>query len=197
MKRLLFFLLLFTGTAHAQFIVPPGVSHDDFGTMAYEDKDDYLDLRTPVDPVFFIPNQPGAAWTDFEFKGSANNFTSHAVPGTFYWFHSPNPQHAAQYRPASPFVYFTITGGPSQGRGWLAQDTTGTASIFDIVTAINPSAYVTGWLVIVQGLGLTRADFTHWAWTYCLMDGLGHERIGTDPVWRITFPVGYLAVPDP
>ena len=188
MRWLLSLILLCAGTVRAQFITPPGgVTHEELGSMAYEDKDHYLDLREAVDPVFWIPNHPAAPWTDFELKGSTNNFAS-----MHYFYHSPDPAKAhvtAQLWDVRPLVLFTDSQAPDR-RVWIPQ--TGTDAIHDLL-ADTANSYVGGWLVYVRGLGLTRAELEGWVWSYVLMDGADTED---DPagrsIWRLARPVDYV-----
>jgi len=188
MRWLLSLILLCAGTVRAQFITPPGgVTHEELGSMAYEDKDHYLDLRQPVDPVFWIPNHPAAPWTDFEFKASSNNFEV-----MHYWYHSPDPAVSTvtnQVWEVRPAVYFTDSRA-AEARAWIAQDDQ--QSIYGMLTD-SANSYVGGWLIYVRGLGLTRAELENWVWTYALMDGADREE---DPaggmIWRMASPVRYV-----
>lgn len=140
-----------------------------------------------VDPVFMIDNLPGGAWTDFEFKGSTNNFEV-----MHYWYHSPDPAVSTvtnQVWEVRPAVYFTDSRA-AEARAWIAQDDQ--QSIYGMLTD-SANSYVGGWLIYVRGLGLTRAELEKWVWTYALMDGANWEE---DPaggmIWRMASPVRYV-----
>ena len=155
------------------------------------------------DPVFYIPNIGDQGWTDFELKGSTNNFFDSGTYGQtgrtdfFYWYHSPNPEIAIythQVYNIRPDVYFTYSGAasPGGGRQWFNQKDY-SESIYDIITPINANAIIGGWIVVVRGLNIRQIDIKKWVWSYCLMDADGHDTDASNSlIWRPAFPVGFI-----
>ena len=155
------------------------------------------------DPVFYIPNIGNQNWTDFELKGSTNNFTDSGTYGQigrtnfFYWYHSPNPVisvYTQQVYNIRPDVYFTYSGSaiPGGGRQWFNQKNY-SQSMYDIATTANPNAIIGGWIVVIRGLNIRQKDAKKWVWSYCLMDADGHDvDLGNNTLWRPLFPIGFI-----
>lgn len=192
MKRAAFhtLMLILAGPVMGQIVTPPaGVLDEDLGSMAYEAKEDYIDRRESVDPVFLIPNPLSALFTDFELKGSTNNFASMQ-----FFFHSPNPDASAvtaQVWPAPPDVFYTDSRHADRRR-WIRLPADQPDGIALRLAGID--SVIGGWLVIVRGFGRTRSEWEAFVWAYVFMDAIGYPDgdPGGRSVWRPIRPVHYV-----
>ena len=142
-----------------------------------------------VDPVFRIENPPESGFTDFELKGSTNNFATMR-----FFFHSPNPDASviAQVWPTNhpPTVLYTDSRRADR-RQWIELPTDQPDGIY--LRLAGADSAVGGWIVIVRGYGLKRSDWEKWLWSFVHMDGIGYPDVdlGGRSIWRPITPIGF------
>lgn len=159
------------------------------GTVAAGDDSRIVNALQPGKyAVFWIPLSPGDAWTDFELKGSTDNFVAD-TPNMIFFYHSPDPAKSVIWQQVwtnRPDVYFTDSGktGTPNRRAWIKQ--TASDSIFALLADANSE--VGGFLVIVRDdLSAHRAGMV---WSYNLMDGVSSDNDAAGrSVWRPIVPI--------
>ena len=150
----------------------------------------YVDSKDGIYAVIWIPLPPGASFTDFELKASADNFAGSSYDFVF-WYHSPDPTKTlvtGQVWTNRPDVYFTDSGKPvvsgsGDARSWIKQDAT--HSIFAMLA--DAQSEVGGFLVVVRDDLSSYRD--HLVWSYSLINASTADK---DPsnrvVWRPIWP---------
>lgn len=138
--------------------------------------------------LFRIPNLPNdQPWTDFKLMGSVDGFTN-----TVWRYYSADPNNAWNILPGGkPDVYFTDSGAGVPFR-WLPQPVDN--SVASALTDTN--SFVGGWVVLVQGLTLTREQIERMQWAYSLV--VDNTVYATDPGSRqIWWPVTWERLVEP
>lgn len=157
------------------------------GTVAAGDDSRIVNALQPGKyAVFCIPLATGDHWTDFELKGTTDDFLTDPM---IFFYHSPDPAKSViwqQVWTTRPDVYFTDSGktGTPNRRAWIKQDAT--HSIVDMLADANSE--VGGFIVIVRDdLSASRPNIV---WSYTLMDGAtkDNDASGRD-IWRPIVPI--------
>jgi len=178
-------VVLLVASAGAQFS-PPGWRPTDLLTDYGFDPDS---LSPIVDPVFLVFNTVPGYFTDFELKGSTNNFAS-----LQFFFHSPNPDASvvtSQVYATPPTVMYTDS-QLADRRQWINLPTDQPDGIS--LRLVNVNSAIGGWVVIVRGAGLTQAQWAEWVWSYVYMDGIGYPDVdpGGVSIWRPIYPIEFV-----
>jgi len=148
-------------------------------------------------PVFIIPL--GDQWTDFELKGSTNNFTGVGGADLVYYYISSMTNGLNDDRWA---IYYFTDSGASDAREWIQ----GTCNV-SIASQLVDTNSIVGQVIFYPSTntltGVTTNNSMVWQyeantnliWSYTRFDGVDFERdVANRVIWRPIIPVQWATV---